>query len=200
MDHLAPSSQHTIGPFFPRTFFGDGDNDLARLHAEALPSARGEAILLRGRVTREGGFPCLNAILEAWQADAGGRFNHPLDPEQHLADPDFLGWGRAWTDGDGQFEFRTLLPGGYADPAGPRAPHINLAIMGAGLMRRVQSTVFFPDFAAANTADPVLNLVPDLRRHRLVAVPEGEAEGRRVFRFDIHLRGSLEEETPFFED
>jgi protocatechuate 3,4-dioxygenase alpha subunit len=200
MDLLAPSSQHTIGPFFPRTLFGDGDNDLTRLHGEAQPSTRGEAILLRGRVVKEGGFPCLNMILEAWQADAEGRFNHPLDPGQHLADPDFLGWGRAWTDADGQFEFRTLMPGGYADPAGPRAPHINLAVMGAGLMRRVQSTVFFPDFTAENASDPVLNLVPDLRRHRLVAVPDGEADGVRVFRFDIHLRGSLEEETPFFED
>jgi protocatechuate 3,4-dioxygenase alpha subunit len=200
MTLLAPSSQHTIGPFFPRTFFNDGDNDLRRVSADAAPSGRGEASILRGRVTKEGGFPCINMILEAWQADAGGRFNHPSDPEQHLADPDFLGWGRAWTDAEGHYEFRTLIPGGYDDPAGRRAPHINLTVMGAGLMRRVQTTLFFPDFAEANEADPVLTLVPELRRHRLVAVPEDEADGVRVFRFDIHLRGSLGEETPFLED
>jgi protocatechuate 3,4-dioxygenase alpha subunit len=200
MDSAAPTSQQTIGPFFPATFFGEGDNDLTRLNAGARPSRCGETILLRGRVTKEGGAPCLNMILEAWQADSEGRFNHPADPAQHAADPDFLGWGRAWTDVEGRYEFRTLLPGGYDDAAGRRAPHVNLTVMGAGLMRRVLATVFFPDFAADNAADPVLNLVPASRRPRIVAVPDGEQDGVRVFRFDIHLRGTPEEETPFFED
>jgi protocatechuate 3,4-dioxygenase alpha subunit len=197
---LPPTSQQTIGPFFPRTFFREGDNDLTRVAPDAAPTARGETILLRGRVTREGGFPCLNTILEAWQADSGGRFNHPLDPERRLADPDFLGWGRAWTDADGQYEFRTVLPGGYADPTGRRAPHVNLTAMGAGLMRRVLTTVFFPEHPDENAADPVLALLPEHRRGRLVARPDGEADGLRVFRFDIRLRGDPEDETPFFED
>lgn len=197
---LPPTSQETIGPFFPRTYFREGDNDLTRTAPDAAPTKRGEAILLRGRVTREGGFPCLNMILEAWQADAGGRFDHPLDPERQLADPDFLGWGRAWTDEDGQFEFRTVLPGGYADATGRRAPHVNLTIMGAGLMRRVLTTVFFPGFPAENAADPVLALLPERQRGRLIARLDGEADGCRVFRFDVRLRGNAEEETPFFED
>jgi protocatechuate 3,4-dioxygenase alpha subunit len=197
---LPPTSQQTIGPFFPRTLFRDGDNDLTRVAAEAAPTGRGETILLRGRVTREGGFPCLNTVLEAWQADAGGHFNHPLDPERHLADPDFLGWGRAWTDEDGRYEFRTVIPGGYADVTGRRAPHINLTAMGAGLMRRVLTTVFFPEHGAENATDPVLALVPGQLRGRLVARPDGEADGLRVFRFDIRLRGGPDEETPFFEE
>jgi protocatechuate 3,4-dioxygenase alpha subunit len=197
---LPPTSQHTIGPFFPRTFFQKGDNDLTRTGPEAAPTRQGEVALLRGRVVREGGFPCVNMIVEAWQADAGGRFNHPLDPERHLADPDFLGWGRAWTDEEGRYEFRTVLPGGYADGAGRRAPHINLAAMGAGLMRRVLTTVFFPDHPAENAADPVLALLPEPLRDRLLAVPDGEEDGVRVFRFDLRLRGAPHEETPFFED
>ena len=197
---LAPTSQHTIGPFFPRTFFQDGDNDLTLVAHGAAPTQRGEAILLRGRVTRAEAVPCLNQILEAWQADAAGRFKHPLDPAHHLADPDFLGWGRAWTDAEGRYEFRTLLPGGYADASGRRAPHINLSVMGAGLMRRARTTVFFPDFASANAADPVLALVAAAHRPKLIAVPDGVAEGLRVFRFDIRLQGNAQEETPFFED
>ena len=98
---LAPTSQHTIGPFFPRTFFQPGDNDLTIVAHGAAPTRRGETILLRGRVTRGDDLPCVNQILEAWQADAAGRFNHPLDPERHLADPDFLEWGRARTDAGG---------------------------------------------------------------------------------------------------
>ncbi|WP_431268012.1 protocatechuate 3,4-dioxygenase subunit alpha [Dankookia sp. P2] len=197
---MPPSSQHTIGPFFPRTFFQKGDNDLTRIEAEAAPTRRGEAILLRGRVFREVGVPCVNMIVEAWQADADGHFNHPLDPERHLADPGFLGWGRAWTDEEGRYEFRTVIPGGYPDSVGPRAPHINLTAMGAGLMRRVLTTVFFPDFPDENATDPVLSPLPAPLRERLVAVPEGEEEGARVFRFDLRLRGAPHEETPFFED
>ena len=197
---LPPTSQQTIGPFFPRTLFSEGDNDLTRVGPDTAPTARGEAILLRGTVTREGGFPCLNTILEAWQADSGGRFNHPLDPERHLADPDFLGWGRAWTDEEGFYEFRTVLPGGYADATGRRASHVNLTAMGAGLMRRVLTTVFFPDHPDENAADPVLALLPEHLRKRLVARPDGGAEGLRVFRFDMRLRGGPDEETPFFED
>ena len=197
---LAPTSQHTIGPFFPRTFFQPGDNDLTIVAHGAAPTRRGETVLLRGRVTRADDLPCVNQILEAWQADAAGRFNHPLDPERHLADPDFLGWGRTWTDADGRYEFRTVIPGSYVEAAVRRAPHVNLTVMGAGLMRRVQTTMFFPSFPAENAADPVLTLVPEARRPRLVAIPDGIADGLRAFRFDIRLRGDAEEETPFFEE
>jgi protocatechuate 3,4-dioxygenase alpha subunit len=193
-----PTSAQTIGPFFPQTFFRGGDNDLTRATTAAAPTARGERILLRGTVTREGGVPCVNAIVEAWQADAAGRFRHPADPEAALADADFLGWGRAWTDAAGAYEFRTVLPGGFAEPAGRRAPHIDLTVMASGLMRQLATTLFFAEFEAANATDPVLALVPPERRARLVALPDGEAEGLRVFRFDLRLRGTAEEETPFF--
>lgn len=194
-----PTSQHTIGPFFPRTFFQPADNDLTRVTAEAAPSTRGERIILRGQVLREGGVPVVNGVLEAWQADAAGRFAHPEDPQAHLADPDFLGWGRAWTDAEGRYVFTSLLPGGYADAMGQRAPHVNLTILGAGLMRRLQTTVFFPDFPALNAADPVLGAVPAPRWPHLVALPDGVAGGNRAFRFDLRLRGEAHEETPFFE-
>jgi protocatechuate 3,4-dioxygenase alpha subunit len=195
-----PTSAHTIGPFFPQTFFRPGDNDLARVTPDAAPTVRGERIILRGTVTREGGVPCVNAILEAWQADAAGRFNHPADPEAALADPDFLGWGRAWTDAAGHYEFRSVLPGGFAEAAGPRAPHVDIVVMASGLMRMLATTVFFADFAAANAADPALSLVPPARRARLVALPDGEVDGLRAFRFDLRLRGTAAEETPFFEE
>jgi protocatechuate 3,4-dioxygenase alpha subunit len=197
---LPPSSSQTIGPFFPQTFFRAGDNDLTRISAEVAPSSRGERILLRGRVTREGGVPCVNAVLEAWQADAGGRFRHPADPEWQLADPDFLGWGRAWTDAEGRYEFHTLLPGGYAAGGARRAPHVNLAIMASGLMQTLATTLFFADFPAENAADPVLALVPEALRPLLVALPDGTVEGLRAFRFDLRLRAARGEETPFFEE
>jgi len=198
MSRALPTSQHTIGPFFPRTYFGPTDNDLRRRRAEAAPSARGEAIRIAGQVTREDGAVCVNALLEAWQADAGGRFDHPADPDAAAADPDFLGWGRAATDAEGRYHFLTLLPGGFAEGNQRRAPHVNLQIMASGLMRPVLTTLFFPQFAAENAADPVLALVPAARRGLLLGEETGSVEGLRCFRFDIRLRGGPAEETPFF--
>jgi protocatechuate 3,4-dioxygenase alpha subunit len=196
-----PTAWATIGPFFPQTFFRPGDNDLTRLTPEAPQTARGAPMWLAGRLLQEGGTPCVNAVLEAWQADAAGRFAHPRDPAWQQADPGFLGWGRAWTDAAGRFAFRTIIPGGYADAAGPRAPHINLTIIGSGIMGRLATTVFLPGFAAANACDPVLAALPPALRPLLVAREEGVAEdGAPRFALDLLLRGAPEAETPFFED
>jgi len=189
---MQPCSEHTIGPFFPQTFFRDGDHDLRRMTAEAAPSMRGETITIHGVVLKADGVPCVNMVLEAWQADAAGHFNHPADPQAHLADPDFLGWGRAWTDAQGRYSFTTLLPGGYVEGNQQRAPHINLGIMGAGLMRIARTTLFFPQ--GDNDSDPVFALVPEAVQGRLVAQPDGPG----CYRFDVILHGGAE--TPFFQD
>ncbi|WP_372620214.1 protocatechuate 3,4-dioxygenase subunit alpha [Falsiroseomonas sp.] len=188
-----PTPWHTIGPFFPQSFFREGDSDMAR------GAAHGERILLRGRVLEEGGRPCVNVVLEAWQADAAGRFAHPLDAAAGEADPGFLGWGRAWTDAEGRYSFRSIRPGSYADPAGTRAPHVNLLLIGSGIMGRLLTTVFFPG-EPTNAQDPVLLALPPALRHRLVALPDGMEDNIPAFRFDLLLHGPPEAETPFFED
>lgn len=198
---LLPTAWATIGPFFPQTFFRDGDNDLTRLTPDGPPTAQGAPMWLTGRVLQEGGGPCVNAVLEAWQADAAGRFRHPRDPDWRLADPGFHFWGRAWTDAEGRFAFRTVIPGGYRDAAGPRAPHINLAIIGSGIMGRLATTVFLPGFAEAHAADPVLAALPAALRPLLVAAEDGAGpDGAPRFALDLLLRGDPARETPFFED
>lgn len=188
---------HTVGPFFPRTFFQEGVNDLASA-GPGTPAAFGIPIALLGTVRQDGGGPAVNAVIEAWQADAAGRFAHPEDPDARSADWGFFGWGRAWTDSAGRYNFRTVLPGGYDDPIGRRAPHINLSIYASGIMRRLNTAVFFPG-VPENATDPVLACVPHNRRPLLVAKPhEPDENDRLVFTFDIILRG--EQETPFFID
>jgi protocatechuate 3,4-dioxygenase alpha subunit len=178
----------TIGPFFPFDFV-DGLNDLTTLDGQ---TARGQHILLTGRVLEEGGVPTGNTILEIWQPDAAGVFRHPLDPRCSDADPGFCGWGRARTGAAGSYSFRTVLPGAAAD----RAAHINVMILAIGLTRRLVTTVFFGSAAA----DPVLQCVPESSRARLIARrdPALDAEGVQGYRFDLILRG--ENETPFFLD
>jgi hypothetical protein len=59
--------------------------------------------------------------------------------------------------------------------------------------------VFFPEFPAANAADPVLTSLPEGGlRALLVARPAEPVAGARAFRFDVLLRGDAAAETPFF--
>jgi protocatechuate 3,4-dioxygenase alpha subunit len=104
------------------------------------------------------------------------------------APPAFFGWGRAATDSSGVYRFRTIRPGAYAG----RAPHVNFLILFSGLMRQLQTVMFFD---GDNGKDPVFNAVsPPALRERLVA----KKSGKDSYRFDIRLRG--EGETPFFDD
>lgn len=194
-----PLSQHTIGPFFPADYFQPGDNDLTRVTADAAPTIKGEPFMLTGTVMKENREPVANAILELWQADAAGRFRHPEDPAADQADADFLGWGRAWSTGDGAYSFHSILPGGYQENGILRAPHLNILVMGIGLMRTVETTLFFPAFPEENANDPVLSVLPEDLRHMLVMRDDGIVDGVRSYGFDILLRGPRGQETPFFE-
>jgi protocatechuate 3,4-dioxygenase alpha subunit len=189
---LIPTAELTLGPFFPPRYVDAGANDLTMLEGRR---ARGGPIELHGRVTQEDGAPMDNLILEIWQADAAGIFRHAADPRHLDADPNFLGWGRAATNKAGEYRFRSIKPGAYAMPDGKaRAPHINVLVVFSGLMRQLQTVVFF-EGEPGNEADPVLNAVqPAALRSRLIARRDGP--GR--YRFDIKLRG--EGETPFFQD
>jgi protocatechuate 3,4-dioxygenase alpha subunit len=178
---LIPTGEATLGPFFPPRYVDEGANDLTVFDGRR---AKGEAIEIRGRVLQEDGAPLENLVVEIWQADGDGIFRHPADPRHAQADPNFLGWGRAATDANGNYRFKTILPGA---PEG-RAPHINFMVMHSGLMRILKTTVFFE-----STADPVLAAVPAARREFLIA-----SKKQGSFEFNIRLRG--ENETPFFDD
>jgi protocatechuate 3,4-dioxygenase alpha subunit len=167
---LVPTGEMTLGPFFPREF-AQGAGDLTML---AGKRATGEPIEITGRVTQLDGRPLDNVVLEIWQADSRGRYDAP----------DFFGWGRTATDANGVYRFRTIRPGASEG----RLAHINFLLLYSGLMRHLQTAMFFEA-----GKDPVLDAVPAARRSLLVAKRDGNA-----YRFDIRLRG--EGETPFFDD
>ena len=178
---MIPTGESTLGPFFPPRYVDAGANDLTVF--EGRP-AKGEAIEIRGRVLQVDGTPLENLIVEIWQADARGIYRHPADPRHAQADADFLGWGRAATDAQGGYRFKTIRPGA---PEG-RLAHVNFMVMFSGVMRILKTTMFFED-----GSDPVLNLVLN-RKNLLIA----KKENRNQYTFDIRLRG--ENETPFFDD
>ncbi len=158
MKRLVPTAEMTLGPFFPREF-AQGASDLTRLDGKPV---EGEVIELTGRVTQLDGKPLDNLVLEIWQADAQGRYDNPA----------FFGWGRAATDAQGIYFFKTIRPGG-------RVPSINFLLLYSGLMRQLQTAMYFE---------------PGSHSEKLVA----RKEAANRYRFDIRLRG--EGETPFFDD
>ena len=187
--HVSPFC--TTGPYFP-VEWADADSDLTRV-ASAI--AQGQRILLAGSLVEAGGKPTRNSIIELWQPDAKGIFRHPLDPRAAQADPGFTGWGRARTLADGTFRLRTVMPGAYEENGLTRLPHINVMVLAIGLTRRLVTTLFFEQ-----APDPVLDLVPEARRPKLIAQRDTslDKDGAHGYRFDILLQG--EGETPFFLD
>jgi protocatechuate 3,4-dioxygenase alpha subunit len=178
---LTPSQ--TVGPFFSHALlWPDGPY--------VVPQGTAGAFWLRGLVFDGAGEPVPDALVETWQADPSGRFNHPEDPLG--VGVDFRGFGRCPTEVDGRWAILTVRPGRVPDPAGRmQAPHIDLSIFARGLLDRVVTRMYFADEAAANAEDPILSAVDASRRATLLAAPDGDG-----FRFDIRLRG--DRETVFF--
>ena len=165
----------------------------------ATPSTQGERIILEGKVLDGSGSPLRDVLLEIWQANAAGRYNHPADRSAGALDQDFRGWGRAGSNFDsGLVTFETIKPGAITDKAGRKgAPYVNIWIVARGINIGLNTRLYFSDEEAANAADPVLNLVePPVRRATLIAT-RGERAGKVVYSFTINLQGA--EETVFFD-
>jgi len=53
-----------------------------------------------------------DVLVETWQANAAGRYNHPADTQNKALDPGFRGWARTGTDFvTGLYTIRTIKPG-----------------------------------------------------------------------------------------
>ncbi len=158
------------------------------------PDTRGQRISIVGILYDGAEMVMPDGLVEIWQADAEGRYAHPDDPRSASADPAFYGYGWRHTDAAGGFHFETIKPGATPAPdGGMQAPHIMVSVMGRGILTRFITRLYFDDEAAANAADPILNLVPEARRSTLVARKTDDDQ----YQFDIHLQGPGE--TVFFD-
>jgi len=165
----------------------------------AGPNTSGERITLEGKVLDGTGTPLRDVLLEIWQANAAGRYNHPADRSPGVIDEDFRGWGRAGSDFEtGLIALETIKPGATIDKAGRKcAPHVNVWIVARGINIGLNTRIYFSDEEAANAADPVLNLIEQpVRRSTLIAKRSARA-GKVVYDFTINLQGP--DETVFFD-
>lgn len=180
------SPSQTVGPFYHNCLIRGQE------HLLTTPQTQGQAILITGQVFDGDMQPIPDAMVEIWQADARGYFNHPEDPNQAQADPYFRGFGRSDTVENGRFTFHTIKPGTIP---GEPTPYINVRLFSRGMLIHAVTRLYFAD-ELGNAADAVLNLVPPERRETLIATQEKSA-GFPTYRFDIHLQG--ENETVFFD-
>ena len=169
----------------------------------AGPQSKGERIRVVGRVLDGAGAAVTDVLIEIWQADAQGRYNHPEGTAEPEAAPDFRGWGRVIPDFEtGAFSLETVKPGSVPGPDGrSQAPHLSLWLVARGINLGLHTRMYFGDEDKANAADPVLGRIDGAaRRQTLIAERHqagGEAGGQPVYRFDIHLQGASE--TVFFD-
>jgi protocatechuate 3,4-dioxygenase alpha subunit len=185
------TSAQTVGPFFANCLLRE---DACR-NVLVTPETAGERIRIEGQVRDGDGAPVPDALVEIWQANSYGRYNHPADQRDLLLDPAFIGFGRSGTDAEGCFWFETIKPGPVPfTGAQMQAPHISVAVFARGLLNHLLTRLYFAD-EPANSSDPVLLCVPPERRATLLARRD-DAGGKVIYRFEIVLQGVGE--TVFF--
>jgi protocatechuate 3,4-dioxygenase alpha subunit len=151
------------------------------------------ALWIRGAVHDGAGDVVRDAMVETWQADPDGRFDHPDDPRGR-APGGFRGFARCPTDAAGAWGIVTLKPGRVPLHDGRlQAPHINVLIFARGLLRQLVTRIYFPDEVEANAADSVLASVGDAAARSTLISRQSDG----ALEFDIHLQG--DRQTVFFD-
>lgn len=194
LDYLKESPSQTAGPFV-HIGLAPGDAGF-NIYREELgqditgPNAKGERITIRGTVFDGLGAPVKDVLIEVWQANAEGVYAGSGKVEDG-----FSGWGRVVPDFEtGEWSFETVKPGLVEGNDGRMmAPHITLWLVARGINVGLNTRLYLSDEEAANSTDPVLNLIEqEHRRQTLIARKDGS-----TYHIDIHLQG--DNETVFFD-
>ncbi len=172
---LAHTLSEITGPGAGWEGWRAGDADITRCNGgEAL----GERIIVSGRVLDEDGRGVPHTLVEIWQANAAGRYDHPGDRHDAPLDPHFSGVGHILTGADGAYRFTTVKPGAYPwrnHYNAWRPQHIHFSLFGPGFATRLITQMYF-------SGDPLLALDPIFN-----SVPDKAARARLVAEFDIHV-------------
>src|SRR3954452_17416060 len=182
-DKLIPTPSQTVGPFFHLGMDRPQWADLT------VGNPSGERIAITGRILDGDGAPVPDAVIEVWQANAAGRYDHPDDDRNDAPlDPGVRALGRGATDAEGGFRLVTIKPGPVPGRGNAlQAPHINVALFARGLLRHLYTRIYFAD-EPRTPADPLLSSIEDdaVRGTLLARKAEGDPP---VYRFDIVLQG-----------
>lgn len=183
------------GPVFGHDVLGPLDNDLIRNFSKDGGEAIGQRIVVYGRVLDENSRAVPGALVEFWQANAGGRYRHKKESYLAALDPNFGGCGRAITDAEGRYSFRTIKPGAYPWPNGVndwRPAHIHFSVFGHAFAQRLITQMYFEGDPMIWQC-PIVKTIPDATAiEQLIAALDRNATipmDSLAYKFDIVLRG-----------
>jgi protocatechuate 3,4-dioxygenase beta subunit len=154
-DGAEPTTRQTEGPYFKLR-----SPERADLRE---PGIRGTPLALSGLVLTRACRPVARALVDLWHADDTGEYDNT----------GFRLRGHLFTDADGRYAFRTIVPGLYR----PRARHFHVKVQAPG--RPVLTTQLYFPGEPDNRRDPLFR--PEL----LLRLAES-GDGRSA-RFDIVL-------------
>ena len=174
--HLTPSQ--TEGPFYPLAVPKDSDFDL--LKNGNLSYGKGQAAWVRGVVTDLDGKPVSGALVEIWQADADGHYDHPRDGNKN--DPAFQAFGKVVVGADGAYRFRTIKPVPYTG----RTPHIHFKVKLGN--REVLTTQLYVDGDPGNAGDFLWRGLRDNADRAALTVPFAPSSDGWAAQFPIVVR------------
>ncbi|SER27733.1 protocatechuate 3,4-dioxygenase beta subunit [Nitrosomonas sp. Nm51] len=180
-----PTPKEVEGPFYPAVDQIDKDADLTRVGGRN-GRAKGQQIIIRGSVKNIGGQPVENAIIDIWQANAAGRYNHPRDSNPAPEDSYFQGWAIIRSDASGLYRFRTVKPGAYpATKSWTRPPHIHFKISRQGFPQLI-TQMYFPN-ESLNAIDLLYRNKTGAEQTLMTARQTGEYEGMLIYTYNIVL-------------
>lgn len=188
MSHQATPSQ-TVGPYLHIGLEWLECRDLAPA------GTLGERIRIQGRLLDADRNPIPDGMIELWQANAHGRYDHPADTRDLPLQQGFHGFGRQATTGQGGFVFTTIKPGVVPARDGRlQAPHILVNVFARGLLRQLVTRLYFP--GDDHGSDPVMQAIPAARRSTLIATPQ--PDDPTTMTWNIVIGGGVDE-TVFFD-
>jgi protocatechuate 3,4-dioxygenase alpha subunit len=186
---IPATTWQTVGPFF--------QIGLERLYNQDIAGegVAGSRIRICGRVLDSEFKPVPDAVLEIWQANSHGKYDHPDDHQDKPLEPGFRGFGRVPTDDNGVFAFSTILPGSVPGPGNTnQAPHLVITLLMRGILRNLVTRAYFSGHPL-NGDDPILKCVPPERRTTLMLKPS--PNDASLYTWDLQVQG--EGETVFFD-
>ncbi len=175
------------GPFFP-TVVQDHDWDLTHVSGGS-GRATGEVIEVTGRVRDARCRPVSGCVIEVWQANVHGRYDHPQDfPRGRPLDPNFQGYARLASGNDGAYRFVTIIPGSYPAMADwIRPPHIHFKARTAS-NPPLTTQMYFAGHPLNGKDRLLAPLSAEGRASLEVAFDAARADGVRIGTFNLTLR------------
>jgi protocatechuate 3,4-dioxygenase, beta subunit len=117
-----------LGPYPTMKYRTQADHDIDFTKVEGQSGvAIGQIISVYGKIYDDKCTPLKGAIVEIWSANHFGKYHHEFD-EGGQQDPNSQGWGHAITNDNGEYRFKTILPGLY----GRRTRHIHFIVSKRG--------------------------------------------------------------------